>query len=317
MDSQPLKRRYLLVTILSGVLASLATGLVENSPEFSVIGYRYYGYPLVWRVTKTLQPAEFKLVNLLIDVLFWTAVAFSALILLEVALPRLGTKADYKAVFLSLVLFIPVGLITDVIHELGHAIWGISVGGRLTYLKVAFLEVYPRLALTSDFQLGLVKIEGLTTEFAYGLMLLGGSLTTNIASWLLALVLLRMNLGYKTRLGLRIMGVLGLLDLPFYVILPQIGLRHWVFLGGKTPEPLIGARKMGIPDPVFYAAVILVTLGLAFLYFKPFWERCWKSIKSSELWIFKVIPGLIFFSLWLDGSFFPVNSASHTLCSPR
>lgn len=105
-------------------------------------------------------------------------------------------------------------------------------------------------------------------------------MTTNIVSWLLALILLRTSLGYKTKIALRILGLLGFLDLPFYVLFPQIGLRHWIFLGGYQPEPLIGARKIGIPDPAFYMMVVLTTLGLIFLYFKPLWEKVEKKIRT-------------------------------------
>jgi hypothetical protein len=111
-------------------------------------------------------------------------------------------------------------------------------------------------------------------------MKLGGSLTTNLVSWFLALILLRTSLSFKTQVALRTLGLIGFLDLPFYVLFPQIGLRHWIFLGGDSAEPLIGARKMGIPDPVFYLMVILTTLGLVFVYFKPLWEKVGKRIKA-------------------------------------
>lgn len=68
--------------IFCGVLVSLATGIIENSPGFSIIGARYYGYPLVWRVTMTLQPQEFRFVDLAIDVMFWIIVSLVALIIL-------------------------------------------------------------------------------------------------------------------------------------------------------------------------------------------------------------------------------------------
>jgi hypothetical protein len=77
-----------------------------------------------------------------------------------------------------------------------------------------------------------------------------------------------MKLDNRTQVALKILGFFGMLDLPFYVIFPQIGLQHWIFLGGGEPEPLLGARKMGIPDPIFYLIVVLTTLGLIFLYFE-------------------------------------------------
>jgi len=99
-------------------------------------------------------------------------------------------------------------------------------------------------------------------------MLLGGSMTTNITSWLLALIALGVKLRPKTELAFRVAGLFGLLDLPFYIVFPQMGLRHWIFLGGSTPEPLRGSRLMGVPDPAFYTMAVLTTLGLTFIHFK-------------------------------------------------
>lgn len=151
----------------------------------------------------------------------------------------------------------------------------------------AYFEIYPQFSLTSTFVLGFVRVEGLATEFASGLMSLGGSLTTNIVSWLLALILLKTKFGYRTQIALRILGFFGLFDLSFYVLFPQIGLRHWIFLGGDTPEPLLGARNIGIPDLVFYIMSVLTTLGLAFLYFKTIRERIWKRIETLSRSVFQ------------------------------
>lgn len=266
--------------MVCGILLSLATGLVENGPEFSIIGFDYYGFPLVWRVTKTLQPTEFLLTNFAIDIIFWIAVSFFASILLKIVFPKMGETVKWKALLLPLVLLIPLGLVMDFVHEFGHAIWGVSSGGTLTYMKIAYFEIYPRVAIDSQFNLGSARVNGIPTNFGRGLYLLGGSLTTNIVSWLLALILLKTKIRYKTKIALSIPGLFGLLDLPLYVILPQIGLHHWVFLGGCTPEPLIGARMMGIPDPAFYIAVVLTTLGLVFLYLKSLSENAVKGMKS-------------------------------------
>lgn len=48
------------------------------------------------------------------------------------------------------------------------------------------------------------------------------------------------------------------LDLLFYTILPRwFGLRHFFSVGGDTPEPLNGAIKMGIPEPMFIVGVLI------------------------------------------------------------
>ena len=266
------KLKFAVGAMVLGVLVALATGIVENPPEASIIGARYYGYPLIWRFTLT-NSSEFRFVNLALDVSFWFAISLIAFVAIDKTLiPEFGSRS-VLSIGLPLALFVPLGLVMDLVHEVGHAVWGIAAGGRFTYMKIAYFEIYPQPALTPEFVLGLTRVDGLTTEFANGLFLLGGSTTTNIISWLLALILLRVRFGSKTQTGLKVLGLFGILDLPFYVILPQIGLRHWFLLGGEIPEPLIGARKLGTPDPAFYIMVVLTTLGLLFVYFKPVWER--------------------------------------------
>ena len=270
--------------IVLGVILSLATGLVIK-PEISIPEIRHYGYPLFWRETNLNGPTVYVLPNLAIDIAFWIIASLIAFAILEIAVTKLGRSVDYKMLFFGLALLIPLGLVMDFIHESGHAIWGTAAGGRLTYMQVAYFVIYPQPAITPEFRLGYAQVEGLTTQFASGLMSLGGSLTTNIASWLIALILLTVSLGYKTQLSLKILGVFGLLDLPLYVLFPQLGLRHWIFIGGCTPEPLIGARRMGIPDPIFYILVILSTFGLLSTYFRPLRDQLWKMttrIRGSE-----------------------------------
>jgi len=283
LASQTLRLKSIVGAMACGVLVSLATGVVQNEPEIGIPEYKYYGYPLVWLVTRTSQPTEFRFPSLAVNIALWVTISFLVLVIREkVALSKWRVSVNYKVIFLPLVLFIPLGLVMDFVHEFGHAMWGTAVGGRLTYMKIAYLEIYPRLALTPEFALGYVRVEGLKTEFASGLTSLGGSMTTNIASWLIALILLKTRLGNRTQVALKVLGLFGLLDLPFYVLFPQIGLRHWIFLGGSGPEPLLGAREMGIPDPVFYVTLVLTTLGLAFLYFKSLWRKLWKRIKFSH-----------------------------------
>lgn len=85
---------------------------------------------------------------------------------------------------------------------------------------------------------------------------------------ILATILLRISLSINAQVALKVLGAFGILDLPLYVVFPQLGLSHWIFLGGTEPEPLNGARILGIPDPAFYLAVALLTLALLLLYSK-------------------------------------------------
>ena len=265
------KSKLLFGAVICGFLASLGTGAISSRSGIGLPEIKHYGYPLAWLVTNLNGPTEYVLINFVIDTAFWVIVSLVTLVFLDrVAFLSLGISVSRKSLLLLIVLFIPLGLVMDFVHESGHAIWGTAMGGRLTYMKIAYFEIYPRLAVTPHFQLGLANIDGLTYgSFAYGLMFLGGSITTNLVSWALALILLKTNLGHKTQVTLKVLGFFGILDLPFYVVFPQIGLGHWIFLGGESgPEPLLGARMMGIPDPAFYLMVALSTIGLILLYSK-------------------------------------------------
>jgi hypothetical protein len=52
------------------------------------------------------------------------------------------------------------------------------------------------------------------------------------------------------------------IDMPLYTFLPLIGLRHFIVVGGATPEPLIGATQMGIPEWTFLVFVAAASICL-------------------------------------------------------
>jgi hypothetical protein len=48
-------------------------------------------------------------------------------------------------------------------------------------------------------------------------------------------------------------------DLPLYTFLPLLGLRHFFFVGGASPEPLEGAIQLGLPAWLFMVLVGVVS----------------------------------------------------------
>jgi len=277
---QALRLKLISRALILGVLVSFATGLIPDESGMSIPEIKRYGRPLSWLVTNLNGPAEYVMTNLVIDIVFWATVSFIALLLIERMAVKSEISFDSKKSLLPLVLFIPFGLLMDVIHELGHGVWGTLVGGRLTQIQIAYFIMYPSLAVTPEFRLGAAGVEGLPYgSFAYGFMLLGGSMATNIASWIIAIVLFKMSLNNRVQDALRVFGLFGILDLPFYIVFPQMGLCHWIFLGGCGAEPLNGTRMMGIPDFAFYLAVVISVFGLIFLYFRPACERLWKGLR--------------------------------------
>jgi len=252
---QKIKATRIVGSILCGLVLTLVTGLIENRPPASIIGATHYGYPLVWRVTMMVLPQATTIIlgHFLGNLVFWGCLCFAGTYII----PSIKTgeyQGSWKPVVKGVLLIITCGFVMALVHEVGHALWGTMVGGSVTFIQVFFLELYPRLAFTREFTVGFVRVEGLTGAL-FGTFLIGGSITSNIAC------------------------VYGLLDLPLYVVLPQLGLRHWIVIGGDQPEPLIGARLMGIPDPIFYLSVILTSLGLTYIYV-PQVQKYFKRVRQ-------------------------------------
>lgn len=279
-----LEPKLALAAVILGILVSFVTGLIPNKSIVSVPEVKLYGYPFFWLITDLDGSVNYVIISLIIDMIFWIIISFFVLFITKKMCNRLDLVPAFKNLLLPIILFIPLGLLMNIIHEVGHVFWGTLVGGKLTYMQIAYFIIYPRLAVTLEFRLGAVKIGGLAYgSFAYGLMLLGGSMTTNIASWIIAILLYKIKLSNRVQVALKVFGLFGILDLPFYIIFPQMGLSHWIFLGGRTAEPLIGIRMMGISDFALYLATAISTLGLLFLYFKLLDEKFNKKLNLFNL----------------------------------
>jgi hypothetical protein len=274
--------KIVLGALVLGFLVSFVTGFLTNESGIGIPEIKHYGRPIFWLINNLNGSTECIITNLIIDIVFWVTISFIALFLIGKISAKFEITIDSKKLLLTLVLFVLLGLLMDIIHELGHGIWGTLVGGRLMYVQIAYFIIYPSLAVTPQFRLGAAGIEGLPYGSpAYGLMLLGGSMTTNIASWIIAIILLKTNLSNRTQIALKVLGLFGILDLPFYIVFPQIGLSHWIFLGGCGAEPLNGTRMMGVPDFIFYLVVAISTFGLIFFYFRPVCEKALAGIRKT------------------------------------
>lgn len=82
-----MRLKSLLGAMICGILVASATGLLMNGSVIGIPEYRYYGYPLVWRVTSFVDYeftlGTFILTNLAIDAAFWIAISLFALIILK------------------------------------------------------------------------------------------------------------------------------------------------------------------------------------------------------------------------------------------
>ena len=73
---KPLK--LLILAAIAGVVITLLTGLVENTPGM-LVGAVWFGYPLAWLVRMIVAPQYFPWVvrpyRLIADIVFWGIVA--------------------------------------------------------------------------------------------------------------------------------------------------------------------------------------------------------------------------------------------------
>ena len=273
----------LVAAIVCGIIVAVLSGLFENGSGGGILGARSFGYPWVWRssVVQSTTESFIRFDNLAANIAFWSITSFIVLLLVE----RFGFKHPNSLLnnnhfVFSAILLMPMGLLMGLIHELGHVFVGTALGGTLSYMQVGFLELYPKLAIAFQFKLGSVLVTGLSIPAQSGLFLLAGSSTASIAALVIGVLLYTKEMGSRTRLSLKILGVFGVLDMPFYVAFCSLGLRHWILLGENQPEPLIGARQLGIPDPIFYLTAAIFTFVLIILYSK--WARI-STLKVAEV----------------------------------
>ncbi len=157
------------------------------------------------------------------------------------------------------------------IHEAGHGLTAAALGGRFTGLYVwPGVQVwphpgqpYPR-AWEGWFGVA-TYLPGKTWEaggWRFGLVSLMGS-GTNFLLAVLALGLLKKRRPQGKARVFLLAEALMFLDLTTYTLFPLLGWRHFVFFGGRTPEPLAGALQMGIPAAVFVPLVGALSIGMA------------------------------------------------------
>lgn len=80
--------RILAMALIGGVCIGLVSGLVENKPGSAGIPEnKYYGYPLIWRLSDPFTGEKYSYFELLVDCIFWVAVAL-VLALLATLLKR-------------------------------------------------------------------------------------------------------------------------------------------------------------------------------------------------------------------------------------
>jgi hypothetical protein len=152
------------------------------------------------------------------------------------------------------VLCLPAGTLC---HEIiGHGLTGVALGGRITYVEVLGLRLWPEPGLVGwPAAYGYCGVEDLTPGWREAVMGLGGSVSTLLAS-LVALAALRIRRwSVWPRVILLAIG-LWWVDLLTYT-LPVWGLRRSIFWGGRISEPYEAAVMLGVPGGLWQVFVVV------------------------------------------------------------
>ena len=77
--------KILLSSIIGGVIITLLTGLISNTPSMWV-GAVLYGYPLAWLIRRVVAPEYFpwhvNVLNLIADIIIWAVIVGLVLLVL-------------------------------------------------------------------------------------------------------------------------------------------------------------------------------------------------------------------------------------------
>jgi len=76
--------RVLVSAVIVGICVALASGLVENVPDFAtILENRYYGFPLVWRSMDPFAGERYYYFELFVDLVFWVMVTLAVVLLIR------------------------------------------------------------------------------------------------------------------------------------------------------------------------------------------------------------------------------------------
>lgn len=180
---------------------------------------------------------------------------------------------------LLLVALTPVFLAAQcAIHEAGHYAVALTQGAHVHFAQVGFWRVYPQPTVRmEDFDL-LLGFAGIWNLWP---MMMAGSIATLLVALIIALGLPRLS-NTGLRWAATALALVCLADLPFYVFLPPLGIRHWILYGGRDSEPLMAASLAGIPRGVFEISVAVVVVMLLGVYARALSRRSPDSNQTNH-----------------------------------
>ena len=67
--------KVLVLAIIIGVCIGVATGFIFEQPQMGIPGNKFFGFPLVWRISEMETGTEtYSCFELVVDCIFWIAI---------------------------------------------------------------------------------------------------------------------------------------------------------------------------------------------------------------------------------------------------
>lgn len=167
--------------------------------------------------------------------------------------PATGWPGRLRRLLPAMVFLVCLAPLAALTHELGHGLTAAAFGCRINYITVGpALQVYPAAKwIKPSGIMGSVDLDAApAVRWQEGLSKLMGAGSNAVIACLLLVAMLLLPSARAWRFQAAAVVLFGW-DIICYGILPQIGLKHGVFIGGDAPEPVVACTMLGLPTVVF------------------------------------------------------------------
>ncbi|MFX0082850.1 MAG: hypothetical protein ACFE94_13955 [Candidatus Hodarchaeota archaeon] len=243
LQSSKLKRVRPYILSLTPIISIIYVILPIFNPHSIIIN------PTGWPPTK-LDGLE---IGAIFSILLFVLLIFNSILILYI-------EGFMKKYLYTLVVLIVALLISDFLHESGHAFFILISGGKIT-------EFYPfPVLLGGEFNAGYVGFANVPSNLV-PLIMLGGEIFQWLVICILTIVLF---LKPQNRINFFItfLLIISFLDFPLYTINNSIGLPHWFLIGSTEGDIIKFSSLTGIPMWIMIIlASIQLIIGALIIYF--------------------------------------------------
>src|SRR5262245_53216096 len=146
-----------------------------------------------------------------------------------------------RKILVYLITFCVIAILRLLAHETGHLLSVIILGGKINLIAIMpGIRLYPTLGLQTWEGWGAIVDYSLNngTPFKAGFIAFVGSGGTAILGYIAIAVLLAKKPNGLAQFAWLTAALLCVWDIIAYSVFPELGLRHWILIGQRTPEPL-------------------------------------------------------------------------------